>query len=292
MIQLVIRLSKFCFLLIITLFFSGCKFEVEGPNLFNHVAGSGKVISEPREVVKNFDKIQVSSSIDVELEQAPNFEVVVRADDNIISYIVTEFSGNTLKIYYDNVSVKNIKEAKVYVKMPNISALRASSSSEIEAKGIIKSDDLILKTSSTGEITLFEVHSTSLTMEASSSSDIKIERVYTIDFNAQASSTAEIDIEYIESDKIKLSASSSSDIELKGKALDLEATTSSTGKIDAKELLVNNIIAASSSSSTIDVYPITSLKAKASSASDIYYYNEPQSIEKNTSSSGSVKRKK
>lgn len=292
MIQLVLRITKFCLLLIIALFFSGCKFEVEGPNLFNSVSGSGKVISEPREVVKNFTRIQVASSLEVELEQAPNFEIVVQADDNIIPYIVTEFSGSTLKIYYDNISVKNIKEAKVYVKMPEISELRATSSSEIEAKGTIKSDDLILKTSSTGEIMLFEVHSNSITMEASSSSDIKIERVYTIDFNAQASSTAEIDIEYIESDKIKLSASSSSEIELKGKALDLTATSSSTGKIDAKELLVNNIIATSTTSSTIDIHPIVSLKAKASSSADIYYYNEPQIIEKNASSSGSVRKKK
>ena len=58
----------------------------------------------------------------------------MEADDNIMPYIVTEVEGNTLKVYFDNISVRNLKQAKVYVKMPEISELVASSSSEIEAK--------------------------------------------------------------------------------------------------------------------------------------------------------------
>ena len=292
MIQLVLRVTKFCLVLLLTLFLGSCKFDVQGPNFLNTISGSGNIIKEKREVLGNFDKIEVSSSIEVELEQAPNFEIIVEAEDNIIPYLLTEISGNTLKIHFDNVSVSLLKDAKVYVKMPEISELRASSSSEIEVKNSIKSEDLILKTSSTADIKLSEITAKSVIAEASSSSDIKIEKIYAVNFNAQSSSTAEIEIEYIESDKINLTANSSSDIVIKGKALDLNANTSSTGTIDAKYLLVNNVVASASSSSTIKTHPIVSLKAKASSTADVYYYNQPKEpVEKSISSSGSVERK-
>ncbi len=59
--------------------------------------------------------------------------------------------------------------------------------------------------------------------------------------------------------------------------------------IKTKELLVNNVVADASSSSTIKVNPIVSLKAKASSTGDIYYYNNPKNIEKKASSAGTIK---
>lgn len=291
MIQVVLRTTKVCLLLIITLFFSGCRVEVESPNLFNSIAGSGKVVTQERAVTANFNKIQSSSSFKVEVEQAPHYEIVVKADDNLLPYIVTEVEQNTLKIRFDNVSVRNIKEIKVYVKTPHINSLYASSSSEIEVKKSITSDYLDLKTSSTGEIKVNEISTNSLLIEASSASEIRINNIYALDFKAQASSTAEIEIDYVESDKIKLVASSSSDIEIKGKTLELELNTNSTAEINAKELLANNITATASSSSTIQAHPIVSLKAKASSTADIYYYNEPNTIEKSTSSSGSIKKR-
>lgn len=290
MIQLVLRITKFCLVLILSLLFGSCvkTFEING---FNSISGNGNVITEQREVTKKFDKIQTSSIFKVEVEQAPEYEIVVKADDNLLPYILTEIEQNTLKIRFDNVSVRNVKEIKVYVKTPKISELKASSSSEIEARNTITSDNLVLKASSTAEIKLGEINSKSVIMEASSSSDIKIKRIYTLDLKAQTSSTAEIEMDYVESDKIKLSASSSSDIEIKGKALDLDINTTSTAEVDAKELLANNITVSASSSSTVKIHPIVLLKAKASSAADIYYYNEPKTIEKKVSSSGSVKKK-
>lgn len=291
MIQVVLRTIKFCLLLIITLFFSSCRIEVEGPNLFNSISGSGKVVTQERAITEDFSKIQSSSIFKVEVEQAPHFEVIVKADDNLLPYILTHVEQNTLKIHFDKVSVKNVKEVKVYVKTPNITALHASSSSEIKVNKTISTDNLKLKASSTAEIKINEIDATSLLIEASSSSEVKIDKVYVFDLKAQTSSTAEIEIDYAESDKIKLNASSSSDIEIKGKALELEVNTTSTAKINTKELLVNNVIATASSSSTIQTYPIISLKAKASSTGSIYYYNEPKIIEKSTSSAGSIKKR-
>lgn len=286
--QLILRYSKLFIALLTALTASSCvKYEIG--NSFKSVSGSKNVITEKRNVSGNFDKIHVATLLDVEIEQGPNYEISVEADDNLHEYIVTEISGGTLKIYFDNVSIRNYKEAKVYVTLPEISELKASSSSEIEANGIIVSDNLTLKTSSTADISLSKVRAKSIDIEANSSSEIKVKEIYATTLRAKTSSTADFEA-YVEADIINLEASSSSDMELKGKALELNAHTSSTATINAKELFVNNVIATSSSSSTIKTYPIISLKAKASSTASVYYYNDPQSIEKETSSAGSVKK--
>jgi hypothetical protein len=61
-------------------------------------------------------------------------------------------------------------------------------------------------------------------------------------------------------------------------ALNIEATASSGSDIDAKDLLANKVNAGIGA--TISVHPIVSLKAKASSGSNIDYNTTPKSIEK------------
>ena len=292
MIQLAVRLTKYCVAFILSLLLGSCVSKTFEIQELTPVTGNGNVVIEQREVSQNFNKIKVSNTIEVEIVQAPDYEITVEADDNIIPYILTEVNGNTLNIKLDGIFISNIKKAKVYVKMPEITDLRASASSEIETKTPIRCDDLVIKSSSSADIKLAQITANSIIAEASSSSDIKIGKAYVIEFRGASSSAADIDVEYIEADNIDLTSSSSSEIEIKGKALNLHIDASSASTIKTKELLVNNVVADASSSSTIKVNPIVSLKAKASSTGDIYYYNNPKNIEKKASSAGTIKLRK
>lgn len=286
MLSIILRITRIVLALLLTLAATSCKWEIELPK---RVAGSGNIITENRNIEKSFDKIHVSNAFEVEVLQSPEYEVIVKADDNLMPHVITEVENSTLRIQFEsNLTIKTYKDIKVYVKMPKINELKASASSSIDVKNTLDTDDLILKTSSTGEINLLEVNAKSVIAEASSSSEISIERLYAVEFKAHATSTADIEIEYLEADMVNVSASSSSDIELKGKALDLNISTSSTATVDAKELWVNNAVVTASSSSTAKVYPIVSLKAKASSTADVLYYKEPKTINKETSSTGKV----
>ena len=105
----------------------------------------------------------------------------------------------------------------------------------------------------------------------------------------RTSSAAKINLN-IESDDITCKSSSGSSIIMEGLALHLEAVASSGSSIDADKLLTNDVIAKSSSGSSIEIHPIVSLKATASSGSSITYKNAPYSIEKKSSSGGSIDR--
>lgn len=108
--------------------------------------------------------------------------------------------------------------------------------------------------------------------------------------DVKSSSGGEVDV-VVESENISCKSSSGSTINISGKAINFEASSSSGSDIKAKELMTNNSILAASSGSSIQVYPILSLNAKASSGSSIVYYNDAKSIIKKSTSGGSIKSK-
>jgi hypothetical protein len=111
------------------------------------------------------------------------------------------------------------------------------------------------------------LHVTSLDLHASSGSSIKV---------------------YVNADEIISSSSSGADIDLFGKTRSLSVKASSGSSIDADELEAVDAYAKASSGANIDVNISGKLTAKASSGGDIDYEGNPSSVNKDTSSGGSV----
>jgi hypothetical protein len=127
-------------------------------------------------------------------------------------------------------------------------------------------------------------------LRASSASSItSINTLKSENISLRTSSAATMKLN-IESDNITSKSSSGSSISMKGLALSLEAIASSGSTINANKLLANEVTAKSSSGSSIDVHPIVRLTAKASSGSNINYNNTPKSIDKKSSSGGSINK--
>lgn len=93
------------------------------------------------------------------------------------------------------------------------------------------------------------------------------------------------DLEY---EKVQLTGSSASNQKIKGKALQVEATTSSASVIDSKDLLANDVKASASSGGSIHVHPLINFSGEASSGGSIAYSGTPKSIQKEENSGGSV----
>jgi len=272
-------------------FINGKNKSIKMNSKYPKIKGSGKITTETRKAEGNFEKISSYTLLEVIIEQADKYEIIVEADDNIIPYIATEISSNRLKIYFDKVSITNFKQAKVYVKLPKISELSAYSSSSITTDKAIRSNNLKLEANSSGDIVLTEVTASSVDIDTNSSSDVVIEQLNAKELNVESSSSSDVKIKYTETPKINLSASSSSDIVIKGKTTDLKIKANSSADVIAKDLSADNILASASSASTISVFPKLYLEAKASSAGSVYYYNKPENIDKETSSTGSIKQR-
>ena len=109
--------------------------------------------------------------------------------------------------------------------------------------------------------------SKSLILSSSSGSDIKLD----------------VDVDFI-----SLESTSGSDIEISGKAIKMETSSTSGSDIDAGKLIADEVYAQATSGSSTKIYPVTSLKGKATSGADIKYKNVPKNLEKQESSGGSV----
>ncbi|QSW87600.1 MULTISPECIES: head GIN domain-containing protein [Flavobacterium] len=125
-------------------------------------------------------------------------------------------------------------------------------------------------------------------IEASSAASVQSQNtIHGEDIELETSSAASMNVE-VESDNISCHTSSGSSINIKGKALKIKTSASSGSSIEAGQLLANDVDAEASSGSVVKVHPILSLKAEASSGGNINYNNVPKTINRNSSSGGSV----
>lgn len=196
----------------------------------DQTTGSGNIVTETRKV-GNFDAISVGGSFEVEVKMGDAISVVVEGDDNIMKYIETRVSGNTLKIETEDLHNYSDVHMKVFVTVPSLSRISASGSAEVVADNILTS-------------------SNKLTFKASSSSSIR----------------AEVNAPEIETD-----ASSSAIISLTGKTKSHKTEASSSADIRTFGLLSENTTAHVSSSASIEVHASVNLNAKASSSGSIDY---------------------
>jgi hypothetical protein len=125
-------------------------------------------------------------------------------------------------------------------------------------------------------------------LEASSAATIHSKNTLKGDHINLASSSAGTIRVSTEFETIESDSSSGSTTTISGKALNLEATASSGSIINATDLLANAVIADASSGGSIVVHPIVSLKADASSGSNINYTTVPKSIQKNSNSGATI----
>jgi Putative auto-transporter adhesin, head GIN domain len=213
-------MKRFLTLLLAVFIFASC----------DHTSGSGNIVTETRNT-GSFDAISVGGSFDVEVKMGDVVSVVVEADDNIIKYIETKVSGNTLKIRTEDLHSYSDVHMKVYVTVPSLKAISASASAEVTGENILKSSD-------------------KLTFKASSSSNIN----------------AEVDAPEIETD-----ANSSATITLSGRTKEHKSEASSSANVEAFGLLSENTTANVSSSANIEVHASVTLNAKASSSGSIEY---------------------
>ena len=232
-------MKQLLFLLFIVLTITSC----------DQTTGSGNIITETRST-GSFDAISVGGSFEVEVSMGDALSVKVEADDNIMKYIETRVSGNTLKIRTEKMHNYSNVHMKVYITVPSLTSISSSASAEVVANNILTSNS-------------------KLTFKASSSSSIK----------------AEVNAPEIESD-----ASSSASILLNGKTQIHKSEASSSAEIKAYDLLSENATANVSSSANIQVHASVNLNAKASSSGSVEYRgaatvtkseNSSGSVEKN-----------
>ncbi|GEL09447.1 Putative auto-transporter adhesin, head GIN domain [Flavobacterium glycines] len=211
------------------------------------INGNGNIITEKRNISENFNRIEVSSAIEVIVEQADRTKVLVEADDNLQNSIITEVRNGVLIISRKNGNFSSQHGQKVFITAPVIEELTANSASSIKTKNTLKGENISLNTSSAAKIeaqlsidnikassisaSKIEIKGMALHLdtEATSASKINAEDLLANNITAESSSGSKINIHPIVS--LKAEASSGGKIEYNNNPKHIEKTTSSGGDI-------------------------------------------------------------
>lgn len=228
----------------LTLFFSVVAFSSCAIDTSNKIKGSGNVIEKVRYNTNNFSKIKASNGLDVFIAEGNSTKIIVEADENLHDIIKTEIENGTLKIY----SEKNIwraKARKIYVTTPSLSAISASSGSDVITEDFFTSKHFEARTSSGADLTVrikaktligssssgsdLTLIGTAESAELSSSSGSDLDASDLIAKNVIANASSGSDLDANATEKITAKASSGGDIDFEGNPETIVTKKSSSG---------------------------------------------------------------
>lgn len=224
MIKIISLITKFIVVTLTALLLTSCNYNVN----LKSITGSGDVVKENRTVTESFKSIEISNAIDLEIEQSDKTEIIVEADDNLISKIRTRIENGVLIIDCDYNSFLDVESKKVIVKMPLIEELKASSSSSISSNNTWKGEEIAIRASSAANIKL-TLEFERVNAKASSAGTIVLYGL-ALDLNANSSSGSEIDADELLSNEVTAVASSGASITTHP-IVKLNARSSSGGSI-------------------------------------------------------------
>ena len=177
----------------------------------SNTSGSGNITTENRSV-GGFTGISVGGDFDVEVKIGTSTELKVEADDNIMPYIETIVSGNTLKII-----------------TPSLVKVNASASARVDVQDVLKSiERLYFNASSSGDINA-DVDAPEVEANASSGATINLSGK-TRAYNVQVSSGADIRSYNLLSETTKVQVSSGAGAHVYA-SVSLNAQASSGGTV-------------------------------------------------------------
>lgn len=172
------------------------------------------IITEDRNA-SDFSGISTSAGIDVYVTQGDNYSVKVKTDRDIMKYVITRVDNGVLRVEYSN-NLKNNRrrniQTVVYVTLPKITTLSASSGADIKVGGVITGNSLTVSASSSGEVKAM-IEYDKVVISSSSGADVELKGKVNI-CTASASSGADIDISDLECHTAVVEASSGADIEV------------------------------------------------------------------------------
>ncbi|NRD22755.1 DUF2807 domain-containing protein [Winogradskyella litoriviva] len=205
---------------IISIMLFSCNFSM---SIGQGTDGNGIVETEDRRISGDFHEIKVSQGLDLYITQSNDVSLTVEADENLLDLIMTEVENGTLNIY----TTENIRRAtsrKIFLNFEDISAIKATSGSDVYSKNTIEVDNLELKTTSGADIKL-DVKTETIDCNSTSGSDIKLSGITNL-FKASATSGSDINASELIAQSSDVKATSGADISVNTtKSLTAKATS-------------------------------------------------------------------
>jgi len=214
------------------------------------IKGKGK-FSTKEIITSDYETVNVSGSFFVTLIEGNEGKINIKAEENLLEYIVVECNDGSLNIRPEkgyNIMASKGNKIEITVPIKEISKVSLAGSGDIISNFIIKA--YIFKATLAG------------------SGDVKLA---------------------IECDSLETQVAGSGDIELKGRTKIHEASVAGSGDIKAFELVSENSKVNVSGSGDIKVNCTEFIEARVAGSGDIEYKGNPKKVDTKVAGSGTIK---
>lgn len=247
---------------------------------------------ETREV-GTFTKISFHVPGKLIVKQGSPQSVVLEGDKETLSKIETELDGDKLSIGLENKWRKfnwhdDNNKITAYVTVKDVEALSVSGSGDLVGDGKITANDLDLKVSGSGSLSV-EVDAKKLDADVSGSGDIDV-KGRCQSFESGLSGSGKINLAATISNKADVHVSGSGKVMLNGTANEIETHISGSGKVLAANLEVSKCDVHISGSGDVEINVKDSIEAQISGSGSVSYKGSPSHVNSHSSGSGHVRK--
>jgi hypothetical protein len=134
---------------------------------------TGQTIKEKRDC-DTFNKLALAMSANIYLSQGDRQSVEIEADKATLENIETETRGNTLTVKSKEGHWRNLGPVKIYITMKDISQIDVSGSGSIVAETSIRSTDMKMNVSGSGNIKVPALETNVASIKITGSGDINL----------------------------------------------------------------------------------------------------------------------
>ncbi len=202
------------------------------------ISGSGNIVEVTRQV-KNVNEVRLYGSGELEIIQGSTPSLIIKAEDNLIPYILTEENNGRLTIKIkEGVGFSSTQPIHYQLTVKDIREIDASGSAEINSNNL-ETDTLEINLSGYGNVTL---------------NNLKVE-------------------------KLNLSISGSGNMEASGFVNEMDISISGAGGFTGPELRADEVKVNISGIGRAVVWAVNRLKPEISGVGSVSYYGDPVVVE-------------
>jgi hypothetical protein len=203
-----------------------CGFILYGCGFMRCVHGSGRVISQDREV-SDFNSVSIDGSANLYVTQGSEQSLRIEAEDNLLPIIKSKLEGRKLVIENKR-CMRNTRPVNIYVTMQDIHGIDIYGSSKIIGETKISTDELNINISGSGKANL-DIEANRINTRISGSGDMAFSGKAT-DFDVKVSGSGNISARNLLTDNADISVSGSGDCIISVKE-QLDVTISGSGSV-------------------------------------------------------------
>lgn len=128
---------------------TACGFNITNPGAVTRVTGSGKVVTESRNV-SGFNGLTVNGVGKVSIDRTGTESLAITTDDNLLQYIVTEVRGGTLIIdFKPNILPDRVTDLTFNLTVKDLKSIEVNGAAMIDGKNL-QGDQLSVTVSGAG----------------------------------------------------------------------------------------------------------------------------------------------